>query len=145
VLGASGVTVSGADSAYKIYGGYQFNKNLAVEGAYVDQGSFTQKGTAAGRPFTIQTDIQGFMVTAVGTIPLGSFALFGKAGVIFENLSAKTTGPVTVTVNDGGALAIGVGARYDFNRSFGLQAEYNYFVTDTFGVSFAGLGVRYKF
>lgn len=59
------------DTAYKLFGGYQFNRNLAIEGGYFNLGnnSFnavtSPAGTLAG-----ETKAQGLNLDLVGTLPL---------------------------------------------------------------------------
>jgi OmpA-OmpF porin, OOP family len=143
VSGATSLTQDDQDTGVKIYGGYQFNRNLAVEVGYVDLGTLKQAGTPG--PFTVQYDVAGVTAAAVGILPLsGGFSLLGKAGLIFETIDTKTTGPVAVTTNGGAALLVGVGARYDVTRKFGVQVEWEHFDGDI-TVDFVSAGVRFKF
>ena len=94
----------GDDTGFKIYGGYQFNKWLAIEGAFIDVGDFTssKKGTIS---------IDGFQATALGMVPLGeAFRVFGKAG-LFKN--------------GGTDLTYGLG--FEWGRKIGVRAEWERF------------------
>lgn len=146
VPGVAGVTTLSTeddDMGWKIYGGYQFNKHLAVEVGYHDFGGFTQSGTPG--PFNVQGDVTGVSAAAVGILPLNpSFSLFGKAGLIFLDISSTASGPLVVTAEDGTELLVGVGARYNFNRNVGIQLEWEYFGGDL-KTNFLSLGLRYKF
>jgi OmpA-OmpF porin, OOP family len=143
VSGSTSLTSDDKDKGVKVYGGFQFNRNFALEFGYVDLGTLRQSGTPG--PFTIQYDVSGITTAAVGIIPLGgNFALFGKAGVIIESIDKKTTGPVNVTTKDGSALMAGAGVRFNFNRHVGLQVEWEHFGGDI-TVDFVSAGVRYKF
>lgn len=94
----------GDDTAFKIYGGYQFNKWLAIEGAFIDLGDFTSSTQPA-------ISIDGFQATALGTVPLGElFRVFGKAG-LFKN--------------GGTDLTYGLG--FEWGRKIGVRAEWERF------------------
>ncbi len=118
--GYAGIGIGNADldkggyddeTGFKIYGGYQFNKWLAIEGAFIDLGDFK----APNQP-TISVD--GFQATALGTVPVGeSFRVFGKAG-LFKN--------------GGTDLVYGLG--FEWGRKIGVRAEWERF-TDVVGSS----------
>jgi len=143
-----GATVSGGDDSnngFKIFGGYQFNKHLGVELGYVDFGSFTVTGTL-GTPFTAEFDVSAFTAAAVGTLPLNeSFDLFGKAGLYaWEAKASVTGGGLTAGNTTGSDVFLGIGARFNINRNFGLQLDVEqYLGEDTITVT--SIGVRYKF
>lgn len=96
------------DTAYKIFGGWQMNKNFAVEGAYIDLGDFKSNIS--------KESADGFQATAVGIAPLGeAFRVFGKAGLF---------------ANGGTDLTYGVG--FEWGRNIGVRAEWEVF-TDIAG------------
>jgi OOP family OmpA-OmpF porin len=143
VIGATSITTDDKDTGFKIYGGYQLSRSLAVEVGYVDFGTISQRGTPG--PFTISYDLTGLTVAAVGTMPLnGNFSLFGKAGLIALDISASKTGPVTVVTENGTEFLVGLGGRYNLNRNLAIQAEWEYFGGDL-KTNFLSIGLRYKF
>ncbi|MFQ5756980.1 MAG: porin family protein [Acidiferrobacterales bacterium] len=98
------------DTGFKIFGGYQFNKNFAVEGAYIDLGDFKSP--------TQLISVDGFQAAASGIIPLAKqFRVFGKAG-LFRN--------------GGTDLTYGLG--FEWERKIGVRAEWERF-DDVFGSS----------
>ncbi len=129
------VSGSEANAGFKIYGGYQFSRHLAVEGRLSDFGrSETLRddttppfGTAPGRS-------SGFRLDAVGIVPLrGGFSLFGKIGTLYS--------PARNFVPGGGLTQVpgsadpnpkpfewnaryGLGASYDVSSSTGLHFKY---------------------
>jgi OOP family OmpA-OmpF porin len=131
------VTIDDGDSGFKLYGGFQFNKFLGAEVGYVDFGSFPATAGSSGN-----LSATAFTLAAVGTLPLGeSFALYGKAGLwMWEQDSSIAT-----TANaDGSDLFIGVGARFNLNKNWGLTLDVEQYDSDN-SVTMTSFGVRYKF
>jgi len=128
--GAGGTGFSSSVSGptvYSAHAGYQFNPNLAVEGAYL--GSDNQTYTASGGNLigssTSSTSIKGWSLAAVGIVPLQSnFSVFGKLGVASMQQSASTetvyygsTAATSTTTGYKTDVTYGLGLRYDFNDS----------------------------
>ena len=64
------------DTAWRLFGGYQFNRWFALEGGYIDLGEIEPNRAGA----SLEADT--FYVAAVGTIPVNdAFAVYGKVGV----------------------------------------------------------------
>lgn len=136
-FGATSSTVSDddRDSSYKLFAGYRFNRYLALEGGYIDFGSFsaTRRVTAPGSgTVTSNTETSGVHFDVMGIIPAGDrFEFFGKAGVIRTKTQTdlSTTGSVVLigpahSTNYNVSPRIGVGAYVRFTRVFGLRIEY---------------------
>ncbi|HJY77769.1 MAG TPA: outer membrane beta-barrel protein [Burkholderiales bacterium] len=103
------------DTAYRIFGGYKFHPNIAVEGGYSPLGSIEGSG--------IKAESNAWDVVGVGSWPLGNnFSIFGKLG--FYNAEVKLSGNASgkKTTTD---LTYGVGGQYDFNRNLGLRLEWS--------------------
>ena len=141
-LTASNINRDNHDTAYKLFGGYQFNQNFALEAGYFNLGKFGfSASTAPLGTFNGQVKIQGFNLDLVGTLPLTErFSVFARAGA-----QAAKTGDTY-----GGSTAIsgfhpspskreinykaGVGLQYEFNPSFLVRAEAErYRISDTVG------------
>ena len=126
---APGLTVTSCDdedTGYRIFGGYKFNKNFGVEGAYVNFGSYPASGTFVGTPFNLEVEITGLTAQAVGMVPMGDFfTLIGRAGVILWSIdsSAQVLGLSGSASDDGVDLAVGIGGQFNFTRNFGLRAD----------------------
>jgi OmpA-OmpF porin, OOP family len=141
-------TVDGSDSGFKIFGGYQFNKNLALELAWVDLGKASYSGTFLGAPVTGgSVDTTGLNFSVVGILPLNpSFELFGKIGFFTWEANARdTTGGVPFSGKaDGTDVSFGIGASYNINRNLSVRAEWEQFkAVDT--ISLLSLGIVFKF
>jgi OmpA-OmpF porin, OOP family len=123
-----------SDTAVKVYGGYRFHQNFALEAGYINFGDFKATVSATSPvPGTITANWKpaGFYVDAVGIIPLNDQAfLFGKAGAMFARLDAHASATVAGIVlrasgddNDTN-LKLGAGIQWDFARSVGMRVEY---------------------
>ena len=82
-LTAAAIVDEDVSHGHKIFGGYQFNKNLAVEGGYFDLGKFgyTLYTSPAG---TLSGDIKlkGYNLDVVGLLPVTEkFSLLARLGL----------------------------------------------------------------
>jgi OOP family OmpA-OmpF porin len=108
------------DIGYKLFGGYQFNKYISLEGGYFELGKFgytvttTPAGTLDG---TIK--LRGLNLDLVGTLPITKkFSAFGRFGVNYAEARDTFTGTGAV-----GALNFNPSQR-DTNYKYGLGIEY---------------------
>lgn len=126
-------TVDEDGNAWKVFAGYRFNPNFAIEGGWVDLGEADTSTVTTGPAATAtgNVDASGLFVDAVGTLPLGvRLSVFGKAGIFAANVEARVVAvsggaAATVTADDDSMEAkLGVGLNYDFNARFGARLEY---------------------
>jgi OmpA-OmpF porin, OOP family len=145
--GAGGVTsCDEKDTAWKLFGGYQFNRHFALEASYFDYGSITANGQTFGVPFRITGDATAFGVAAVGILPLANqFSLFGKLGLLRTelDLSASGVGGSASESDSDTGLHIGVGAMFDMGRNFSIRAEWER--NDEAEIDMISVGVRFRF
>ncbi len=116
---ASGGSCDDKDTAYRIFGGYKFHPNIAVEGGYSPLGETS--ASFPGGSFTAEAN--AWDIVGVGSWPLGNnFSILGKLG--FYNAEVKLGGVASgkKTTTD---LTYGIGGQYDFNRNLGLRLEWN--------------------
>ena len=87
------------DTGFKIFGGYKFNRYLAVEGGYVDFGKMYAYSTGPG--VTTDVLVNAYYFSGIAAIPLmGRASLFGKVGGEFwegEISGATPTGSPKAT------------------------------------------------
>lgn len=145
-----GTSFDDSDTGWKLFGGYSFNPNAAVEFAYIDFGEFTGRGGG----FTDNWEATGINISAVGSWPLANeFSLLGKIGATRWDVDDNfTVAGVPVSVSENGTdLSYGIGVQYDFTRQVGARLEWERFTDvgdDTTGQSdldLLSLGVAYKF
>jgi len=114
------------DTAWKAFGGWRMNKYFGLELAYVNLGS-PEDEILPDTFVEIETD--GFAPYAVGTLPLGPFELFAKAGYFFHETDARVTTPLgSLTESDSGedfTWSAGVGVTVF--ETFNLRLEYEQF------------------
>ena len=144
-----GARVDGKDGAFKLFGGYQFNPNFALEAAIVDLGDVSYSGSFAGAPVTggrIQNS--GINLSAVGVVPLGErFVIFGKAGMFlwYSEASDVTGGFRFYSEEDGADLSVGLGASVAIGQRVSLRAEWERFDMSNTDVDLVTLGFAFRF
>lgn len=132
------------DTAFKVFGGYNFNPNFAVELAFIDGGKPDERfGT--GR---VEVSVDGFNLSAVGRLPINDkFSVFGKLGFASYDVDVKVrVGNAVGSGSDGDEdLSYGIGAAFNIAPAIELRAEYE--AIDVSGGSFDLLSVGgvYKF
>lgn len=131
------------DLAYKLFGGYQFNRNFALEGSYFDLGQFKYTSTTTGPAGTLNGNMkrEGVALDAVGILPISDkFSAFGRLGVTYVDARDQFVGSGGVVVTNPGAnkrsvnYKLGLGLQYDVTQSIGLRGEVErYRVQDSAG------------
>jgi OOP family OmpA-OmpF porin len=124
VPGAS-VSVSDTDTAFKLFGGYAFNDNIAVEGGYTYFGEFdVNYADSLGVFLTEKRELGAVYVAAVGSIPLGAVTLFGKAGLAnwFADYSENGIWGWSDTAT-GIDPMVGLGVKFDVSQNFAVRGE----------------------
>lgn len=129
------------DTAWKLFGGYRFNRYLAVEGAYVDlHNEFDEKTTFSavsdgagsqfvslpGGPVSVDIDeITGFVAAAVGSYPLTNcFVVSGKLGVVAWEAEQTTLDLRQREASlDGTDALVGIVAEYRFHNGIAIRGE----------------------
>jgi len=142
-------TVDGKDTAWKIFGGYMFNRHFGVEGAYVNLGEASYSGNFFGSPVTGgKVEVTGFNVAALGSYPINEqFSVFGKIGLFLWDAEASdTTGGVPFSAKeDGTDLSFGVGLGYNFTRNLGVRLEWEMFEAADADATLLSIGIAWRF
>ena len=127
------------DTVFKLFAGYKFNKNFAIEGGYADLGKYTASasGSLGGVSGAINGDVKAYaiFIDAVGFLPATTnedFSVFGKAGLAYTetkaNASAAIAGFGSASASDRESEVVpklGLGAQYYVTRNAALRAEYD--------------------
>jgi OOP family OmpA-OmpF porin len=146
------------DNGWKLFAGYQVNKNLAFEGGYFDLGeySFTATTLPAG---TLNGNVRfkGVNLDVVGILPMTEkLSAFARAGLNAAKANSSFNGTGLVNVLDPNHnerdinYKVGVGLEYAFTESLSMRAEAErYRLNDTLNnrgdVDLISLGLVYRF
>ena len=155
---SSSIVDDDRSTGFKVYGGYQINKNFAVEGGYFDLGKFGYTATTVpAGTLNGSIKLRGLNLDLVGIVPLTEkFSAFGRAGLNYAQArdSFSGTGAVLVTnpnprKNDTN-YKLGLGLQYALSESLALRAEAErYRVNDAVGnrghVDLFSVGLIYRF
>lgn len=163
-LSSQGLTSSSSidrsDTSMRLFGGYQFNPNFALEGGYVNLGKFDYSSTVsapAADTVNGHLSVHGADLAAVGILPLNEqFGLFGKAGAFYAQtkLSESSGGAVAVGDQSHNSTSplLGAGLNYDITKKVAVRAEWDrYFRVGDSGSTGRGdidqytVGVVYRF
>ncbi|MFY9327650.1 MAG: outer membrane beta-barrel protein [Georgfuchsia sp.] len=154
----TGISDDDRDTGYKIFGGYQFNRNFALEGGYFDLGEFGFTATTlpAGT-LNGQIKIKGFNLDMVGILPFTEkFSAFGRLGLTRAEAKDRFSGSGLVTVLNPSPseratnVKFGAGLQYHFTPALGLRLEAErYRINDAVGnkgdIDLVSLGLVYRF
>jgi OOP family OmpA-OmpF porin len=115
-------TCDDSDTAWKILGGYRFNRNLAVEFGYTDLGEVSGSDGVD----TVTVESTAFELVAVGTMPIADkFSVYGKIGLYRGETDAEVVGPSAGSASESNTdLTFGVGVQYDFTKNLGVRGEW---------------------
>lgn len=121
-----GATFKESTTAYKLVGGFNYNKNFGAEIGYADLREVSVSGNGA----TLTSKPSAFYVAATGTLPLNEqFSLFGKLGVAtaHEKVTAKYRSTYESGSENRTTPYISVGAAFALNKQVSFVAEYENF------------------
>jgi OOP family OmpA-OmpF porin len=154
----NGITNDERDTGFKVFGGYQLNRNFALEGGYFDLGRFgfnanvTPTGSLAG---TIR--LRGLNLDAVGLLPITErLSAFGRVGVNYAEARDHFTGTGAVSVFNPNPskrdtnYKFGAGLQYAITDALNVRLEAErYRVNDAVGnrgdVDLMSIGLVYRF
>jgi OOP family OmpA-OmpF porin len=142
---APGASCEDQDTAWKLFGGYQFNRYLGYELAIAVMGERTAFVAGIG---AMSASFRFFEVTLTGTLPLGErLSAYGKAGIYTWDIDyTLPPGFIGSADSNGHDSTFGLGVKYQFTRSFALRLEWQRyndvgdpaatgrFNADTFGI-----------
>lgn len=152
----SSSTVDKRDTAWKVFGGYQVNRNFAIEAGYVDLGAVNADSRITS-PFsgsaTSKIDTNGFTFVGVGLFPVADrFSILGKAGFYAWETETKVTlsspflgvGRSSASSN-GTDFTFGLGAKYDLTNKFSVRGEWDRYKLEDTDVNVLSLNAVVRF
>lgn len=145
-------------TGYKIFSGYQFNRNFAIEGGYFDLGTFGYKATTVpAGTLSGEAKIRGLNLDLVGIVPMtDKLSAFGRVGVTHAQTKDSFSGTGAVRASNPNPsktdtnYKFGAGLQYAVTENFGLRAEIErYRINDAVGnkgdIDLASIGLVYRF
>jgi OOP family OmpA-OmpF porin len=146
-----------SDTAWKVFGGYAFNRHFALEAGYANLGEASASVPAFGGipAADVAIETTAFELVGVGLLPLAErFSVYGKLGLYRADTEVRVSfaGLGSVSRSDDNTdLTFGLGLRYDVTPSLGVRAEwqrYSDVSADAFGESdldLVSIGVLWRF
>ena len=147
--GYTNTNTDDSDTGYKLFVGYQFNPNFAIEAGYADFGEFSANENSGNGQAELSVD--GFTAALVGKLPIqNGFGVFGKLGMVAWDADldeSDNTGSARYS-EDGTDPFYGIGAEYEIER-IRLRAEYErYDISDSgedFEIDLISASLGYRF
>jgi OOP family OmpA-OmpF porin len=150
-VSGTGVSCDDKDTSFKIFGGYQLNRNFAGELGYTDLG----KAKASGPGGSTELSATAWELSAVGLFPvMDALSIFGRLGGYWGEgkLSGSGASGSKTTTN----LTFGLGLQYDFTKNLGVRGEWQRYskvkvkddasgTEDSGDIDVLGISVLYRF
>ncbi|MBA2674461.1 outer membrane beta-barrel protein, partial [Ramlibacter sp.] len=155
-LAVTGLSDDDHEMGYKVYGGYQMNRNLAIEGGWFDLGRYDYGYTTGFGAFHGSTRFRGVNLDLVGTLPISDrFSAFARVGAVYSRSRATTSSTGLVgnygsrRENDFG-VKVGVGLEYAFTPQLSVRGELERYrledpVRHRGYIDMASVGLVYRF
>jgi OmpA-OmpF porin, OOP family len=126
-LDGTSLSFDDSDTAFRIFGGWQFNENFGIEAGYVDGGKASETIDVDGTDVDVDIEVTGVDLMLRGVLPIGdSFFAFAQVGGIFwdADFTASAGGESISDSDSGEDLAYGAGMGFNFGENAGVRAEY---------------------
>jgi OOP family OmpA-OmpF porin len=118
------------DTAYKLFGGYQFNRNLGLEFGYFNLGKFSYSTSLPGGTMNGRYEIEGVNLDLVGTMPMSQkWSALARVGVQYANTRDAFSGPglpAYASVDNSqraNNVKVGLGLQYELTPSIFIRGE----------------------
>ena len=135
-LTARGFDIDRSGLGAKVFGGYQFNQNFAVEGHYAYQGDYEVQ---AGGGAADKQDLWTIGVAGIASIPIGEVTSFyAKVGLAYwDGLDFDNSSPSPRPNSDGEDIFYGLGFQVtDAWRFEWERYEHDDFNSDVFSINY---------
>jgi OmpA-OmpF porin, OOP family len=117
------------DTAYRLFGGYQMNRNFAWELGYASLGDVTASGIdiGSGLPVNFEVTKKALDFSGIVTLPLTErFGVFGRLGIYRSQVERRGTG-VTTGGSHNTSFTWGLGLRFELWRAAAVRAEWQHY------------------
>ncbi|MGH8669668.1 MAG: outer membrane beta-barrel protein [Burkholderiales bacterium] len=120
-----------SDSAWRVFAGYQYSRNVAFELGYADAGEAEGAGNIGGQPANFKRKVRAWDLSGLLQFPVGErFGLFGRLGIMRDETKFTGTllGAPVATSEKHFGWTYGLGAEANFG-ALGLRAEWQRYAT----------------
>ena len=116
-------SIKESDTSYKLFGGYQFTKNIGVEAGFGDLGTVSiNDGTD-----TVESNPKMFFAAVTGTVPVTNvISATGKIGFARTNTTLTVVGLGSEKMKHTSPL-LGLGMSFAVTPKISIVAEYEHF------------------
>lgn len=130
------------DTAWKVFGGYRFNRHVALEGTYLSWGKVSGTITSPGTTTNVSAEQTSMGVAAVGSFDFTpQFSVFGKAGFLLTEQDVRVGG--NTVSGDETEFHYGLGLRFAFAPNWAARAEWE--KSDELKAQMISVGVEFRF
>lgn len=131
-------------TGWEVFGGYEFNRYLAIEAGYLDTGSDSK--TISG--LKVEVSASSIFASVIGSLPIGeTFSVFARGGLLhWEADGTGSASGFTLTAeDDGDDLFLGVGLSAQIEGAL-FRLEYRFAeIDDVVDLSMIGLNLAWRF
>lgn len=147
------------DTGWKVFGGYEINEYVSVEGYYADLGDATLSGSN-GQTFKFKGTTYQFTTTAsigINATAWGAALLAGVpinqtikpyAKLGFNRVTVETSYTGTTAPNEKSTETdpvFGIGVEFNITKQLALRAEYEIYDDSDGDAKYANIGMKFRF
>jgi OOP family OmpA-OmpF porin len=143
----AGIDFDDSDTGFKVFGGYSFNQNFAIEASYFDFGEASGSFDDFVGPVSFDVGVSGLSASAVGVLPLSDmFSLFGRLGYASYDIDAHASvgGQSGSSSESESDLVYGAGAALSLGQ-FEARAEFEAINVDGGDANMISLSGLFRF
>lgn len=130
-----------SDQGFKVFGGYRYNKNIAVEVSYANLCDLEVSDISLGG---VRSETSGYSLSAVGLLPVTEqIDLFAKVGAFIWSVDGYSNA-ARMRGNDGSDMTYGIGTAYTFGLVT-LRAEVERFEIGSNNIDMVSAGLSLNF
>ncbi|WP_405231720.1 porin family protein [Lentisalinibacter salinarum] len=135
-----GISFDDTPIGWRVFAGYEFTPNFALEGGYLDSGE--AEDTILGED--VEADLTAWTLTGLGILPINdSWKVFGKLGYYDGESEVSVLG--FSAEDDESGLTLGAGTRYDVTQQFSVRADFDWYDSDIDTLWSLGIAVQFMF
>jgi OOP family OmpA-OmpF porin len=156
-LGATGINSSfdETDNSFSLLAGYQFNRNFALEGGYIDLGKAKYTSTSSLGNVDASAEVTAWKLSAVGIMPINdAFSVLGKLHVLRSDVKVEASGPAGVASASDNSFdfGLGLGVEYKITSNLAVRANWDQYIkvgdsstTGESDIRVLSAGLKYSF